>query len=142
MASGHGSARSALVRTHDRLEALARSFPDAWEDHPWGDRVFKVNRKIFLFLTLVDGPMDGADVGTDGGLSMTVKLADSHEEALTFAFVSPTTYGLGKAGWVTARFSGRARPPADILADWVDESYRAVALKRQVAELDRRAARD
>jgi hypothetical protein len=32
----------------------------------------------------------------------------------------------------------RARPPVAILADWVDESYRAVALERQVVELDRR----
>jgi predicted DNA-binding protein (MmcQ/YjbR family) len=115
-----------------RLEVVARSMPDAWEDHPWEERVFKVNQKIFLFLT--EAPTETE------GLSMTVKLPDSHEEALTFAFVSPTGYGLGRAGWVTARFSARARPPAGILADWVDESYRAVALKRQVAELDRRVA--
>ena len=129
-----------MTKTYARLEELARSFPEAWEDHPWGDRVFKVNRKIFLFLALIDGPMEGTEVGQDGGMSMTVKLPDSHEEALSFPFVSPTGYGLGKAGWVTARFSARARPPTDILADWVDESYRAVALKRQVAELDRRSA--
>lgn len=126
----------AVSRTHDRLEALARSFPDAWEDHPWGDRVFKVNRKIFLFLAFTDAVAEGGEPG----LSLTVKLPDSHEEALTFPNVSPTGYGLGKAGWVTARFRARARPPAGILADWVDESYRAVALKRQVAELERRAA--
>ncbi len=130
----------AVTRTYARLEDLARSFPDAWEDHPWGDRVFKVNRKIFLFLALIDEPIDGVEWSGDGGMSLTVKLPDSHEEALTFPFVSPTGYGLGKAGWVTARFRARARPPAGILADWVDESYRAVALKRQVAQLDRLAA--
>ena len=27
------------------LEELARSMPDAWEDHPWDERVFKVNRQ-------------------------------------------------------------------------------------------------
>ncbi len=123
---------SAVDRTRSRLEALARSLPDAWEDHPWDERVFKVNRKIFLFLT--EAPIE------DLGLSVTVKLPESSEEALTFAFTSPTGYGLGRAGWVTARFSARARPPVGILADWVDESYRAVALKRQVAELDRRQA--
>ncbi len=123
----------AVVRAHARLEQVARDLPDAWEDHPWGDRVFKVNRKIFLFLTAPEGLPDG--------MAVTVKLPDSHEEALSFGFVSPTGYGLGRAGWVTARFTARARPPAGILADWVDESYRAVALKRQVAELDRRAAR-
>jgi predicted DNA-binding protein (MmcQ/YjbR family) len=106
--------------------------PDAWEDHPWEERVFKVNKKIFLFLT--------AEVTETEGLSMTVKLPESHEEALAFAFTSPTGYGLGRAGWVTARFSARARPPVGILADWVDESYRAIAGKRQVAELDLRRA--
>jgi predicted DNA-binding protein (MmcQ/YjbR family) len=130
---------AAVTRTYARLEDLARSFPDAWEDHPWGDRVFKVNRKIFLFLALAD-PTDGVEHSADAAMSLTVKLPDSHEEALTFPFVTPTGYGLGRAGWVTARFRARARPPAGILADWVDESYRAVALKRQVAELDRRAA--
>ncbi len=141
MASGQPRRSAAVTRTYGRLEDLARSFPDAWEDHPWGDRVFKVNRKIFLFLALIDGPMEGTDLDAEGGMSMTVKLPDSHEEALTFPFVSPTAYGLGKAGWVTARFRARARPPAAILTDWVDESYRAVALKRQVAELDRRRER-
>jgi predicted DNA-binding protein (MmcQ/YjbR family) len=120
-----------LVRACTRLEAVARALPDAWEDHPWDERVFKVNKKMFLMLTDAEALADG--------MSMTVKLPDSCEEALTFPFTSPTGYGLGRAGWVTARFTTRARPPAGILADWVDESYRAVALKRQVAELDGRA---
>jgi predicted DNA-binding protein (MmcQ/YjbR family) len=120
--------------TRSRLETLARSLPDAWEDRPWDERVFKVNKKIFLFLT--EAPTETE------GLSLTVKLPESHELALTFAFTTPTGYGLGRAGWVTARFTARARPPAAILADWVDESYRAVALKRQVAELDRRHQTD
>jgi len=37
------------------------------------------------------------------------------------------TYGLGRAGWVSIRIS--AETPFEMLRDWVDESYRAVAPK-------------
>jgi hypothetical protein len=48
----------------------------------------------------------------------------------------PTGYGLGKAGWVTARFGPRAKPPLDVLRKWIDESYRAVAPAKLLKELD------
>ena len=47
----------------------------------------------------------------------------------------PTGYGLGRAGWVTVPL----RAPGvsiGVLRDWVEESYRIVAPKRLVAELD------
>ena len=53
------------------------------------------------------------------------------------AFTSPTGYGLGRGGWVTSAFDADEDPPVDILCDWIEESYRAVAPKRLVAELDR-----
>jgi hypothetical protein len=37
---------------------------------------------------------------------------------------------------VTARFPRAARVPVDVLAMWIDESYRAIAPKRLVAQLD------
>ena len=51
-------------------------------------------------------------------------------------FASPTAYGLGKSGWVTAQFERGAKPPMDVLKAWIEESYRAVAPKKLVAELD------
>ncbi|MET0554157.1 MAG: MmcQ/YjbR family DNA-binding protein, partial [Vicinamibacteria bacterium] len=45
-------------------------------------------------------------------------------------------YGLGKAGWVSARFGPKDRPPVDVLCKWIDESYRAVAPVKLVKELD------
>ena len=55
--------------------------------------------------------------------------------ALGLPFASPTGYGLGKAGWVTARFGKGEKAPVDLLRSWIDESYRAVAPKKLVAAL-------
>jgi predicted DNA-binding protein (MmcQ/YjbR family) len=106
----------------ERLKGEALGFPGAWEDHPWGDTVVKVGKKIFVFL------------GEEG---FSVKLPESAEAALSLAGAEPTGYGLGKAGWVTIRFGGRGGDdPVDLYCDWIDESYRAVATKTRVKELD------
>ena len=125
MASG-----SRLTSAAAQLQAVALALPGSWEDYPWDERVVKVRKKIFLFLTKDDDLADMLHVG--------LKLPDSAEEALTFPFVEPTGYGLGRAGWVSARFTPKDRPPVDILSDWVDESYRAIAPKSLIAELDDR----
>ena len=106
------------------LRAHALSYPEASEDFPWGERVVKVRGKVFAFLGR-----------PEEGLSVTVKLPGSATLALDLPFASPTGYGLGKSGWVTARFSPRAKPPVGLLKQWIDESYRAVAPKRLVAQL-------
>ena len=49
----------------------------------------------------------------------------------------PTSYGLGRHGWVTVP-TDRSEAPVDLLRDWIEESYRAIATKRFVAELDAR----
>jgi hypothetical protein len=51
----------------------------------------------------------------------------------------PSGYGLGRAGWVLIPFRDTT-PPIGVLTDWVEESYRIVAPKRLVAELDARTA--
>jgi predicted DNA-binding protein (MmcQ/YjbR family) len=116
--------------TRGRILAFALRFPGAYEDHPWEEDVAKVNKKIFVFLGMPDSPDPG----------MTVKLRDSHEQALSVPGAEPTGYGLGRAGWVTVPFRDTT-PPLDVLKDWVEESYRVVAPKRLVAELDDRPRR-
>ena len=74
------------------LRAFALGFPEAYEDFPWGERVAKVKGRVFVFLG-----MDGDTLG------LTVKLPQSGMLALGLPFASPTGYGLGKAGWVTAK---------------------------------------
>jgi hypothetical protein len=41
---------------------------------------------------------------------------------------------------VTARFGPRQKPPLDLLRRWIDESYRAVAPKKLVAQLSAKPA--
>jgi predicted DNA-binding protein (MmcQ/YjbR family) len=113
-----------LSRDGARLRKLALSYPEAHEDMPWGHHAIKVKGKSFLFLA--------ADAET---FSLSAKLPSSGGVALELPFASPTEYGLGRSGWVTARFPRGARVPLDVLQLWVDESYRAIAPKRLVAQL-------
>jgi predicted DNA-binding protein (MmcQ/YjbR family) len=108
-----------------RIRDFALALPEAVEDHPWGEVVAKVNGKIFVFLGLEDLPES----------AITVKLDESHEQALAVPGAAPTGYGLGRAGWVTVPL-GDDSPPVEVLADWVEESYRRIAPKRLVARLD------
>ena len=108
----------------DQLKAAALAYPEAWEDHPWGETVIKVRGKIFLFL-----------FESEEGLKISLKLPRSREFALEYPFTKPTGYGLGKAGWVTSSFAPKEKPPLDVLEAWLDESYRAVAPKKLAAAL-------
>jgi hypothetical protein len=78
---------------------------------------------------------------TDGKLRLSVKLPRSREFALDYPFTEPTHYGLGKAGWVSASFSGKDKPPLDLLRFWVDESFRAIAPQKLVATVPEKLTR-
>ena len=78
--------------------------------------------------------------GEEPRLSVTTKLPLSGRLALLLPFASPTGYGLGKSGWVTGDFGGTDEVPVERLCEWIDESYRAIAPKKLVAELDGVAA--
>ena len=68
--------------------------------------------------------------------AVCVKLTTSYEEAMAVADAEPTTIsGLGQWGWLTVRL---AQADVHLLCDWVEESYRNVAPRRFVAELDAR----
>jgi predicted DNA-binding protein (MmcQ/YjbR family) len=110
----------------DRIKVFALSLPGAYEDHPWGEDVAKVNNKIFVFL---------GHEGSSDPPGMSVKLSDSHGQALMIPGAEPTGYGLARGGWVSVPLTRKA-PPLDVLRDWVEESYGAVAPKELVAELE------
>ena len=112
------------------LVRYALGFPEAWEDHPWGETVVKVRKKVFVFF---GQPSPGGE-----DLAFSVKLPESGLEVLDRAEAEPTGYGLGKSGWVTLRFPPGGVPTLDELRAWIDESYRAVAPKTLVRELDAR----
>jgi len=118
------SATTRLPRAGAALSKAALEYPEAHEDMPWGHHAIKVRGKTFIFLA--------ADAET---FSLSVKLPSSVGVALGLPYVSPTEYGLGRSGWVTARFSRTKSLPGEVLRLWIDESYRAVAPKRLVAPL-------
>jgi predicted DNA-binding protein (MmcQ/YjbR family) len=118
------------------LAEHALAYPEAYEEFPWGHRAVKVKGKVFVFLYV-----------EDSFLSMSAKLPVSGRHALAMPFASPTQYGLGKSGWVTARFKVSEDVPVDLLSEWIDESFRAIAPKKVLAKLeeveeDGRNARD
>jgi predicted DNA-binding protein (MmcQ/YjbR family) len=112
------------------LRDLGLSFPEVTEEFPWDHRALKVKGKVFVFM----------GTGKDGGAShddffISCKLPHSAPMALTLPEVRPTGYGLGKAGWVSARY-GPGRAPVDMLEEWLRESYCAVAPKKLAALVD------
>lgn len=103
------------------LRAAALRYPETVEDFPWGHSAFKVKgKKAFMFM--------GAE--EDGGFSCSMKLPFRNDDALKIKGAKRTEYGLGKAGWVTFSFSAKAKAPMAELADYLDESWRAVAPKK------------
>ena len=109
-----------------QLRDHAMTYPEATEDHPWGHRAIKVKGKSFVFL--------GGDKNAKE-LSVSVKLPQSRDMAADLPFAEPTGYGLGKSGWVTARFDKVSEVPLELLRSWIDESYRAIAPKKLVKTL-------
>ena len=119
-----------MPKQHDTVRAALKKFglgfPGAHSKSPWPEHDdLAVKDKTFAFMN-VPGVQ----------LSVSLKLTVSHAEALQHAFAKPTGYGLGKSGWVSLNFPADAKPPVDLLKRWILESYRAVAPKKLIAELE------
>ncbi|HEX7191508.1 MAG TPA: MmcQ/YjbR family DNA-binding protein [Thermoanaerobaculia bacterium] len=116
----------ALVK---KLRDLALSYPDTYEEHPWGETAIKIRPKgkVFLFIGRRD----------DDHVTFSVKLPNSRDMAVDLPWAEPTHYGMGKHGWVT----GHVKPkeaPMELIRAWLDESFRAIAPKKLVEQLDAR----
>ena len=94
-----------------RIRELALSFPETYEDSPWGHPVFKVgDNKMFAAMS------DGEDP-----VSLTVKLTpDEREIALHLGYVRVASY-VGRYGWVTATVTDEVS--LDNALEWLRESY-------------------
>lgn len=119
-------AKKTLASLEKKLHDYAMSFPEATETNPWGHSAIKVKGKTFVFL---GGEKDAKE------LSLSVKLPQSRDMAIDLPFAEPTGYGLGKSGWVTARFESVASVPMELLEAWIEESYRAIAPKKLAGQL-------
>jgi predicted DNA-binding protein (MmcQ/YjbR family) len=94
----------------DRIRALALSFPETYEDEPWGHPVFKVaDNRMF------------AAISSGLPVQLTVKLtAEEREIAMLLPFVSVARY-VGRYGWITAEVTDD--DSLDAALEWVRESY-------------------
>ena len=113
-----------------KLRAWGLTLPGAHSKAPWpGHDDLAVKDKIFAHLPVAGGPF-----------SLSCKLKYTSSEALELPYAEPTGYGLGKHGWVTFNPPADNLPSLDQLKEWVEESYRAVAPKTLVKELDSAAS--
>lgn len=104
------------------LRERGLGYPGAHLKSPWpGHLDLAVNDKTFVYLSVEGEP-----------LKISCKLPRSSEVALLLPFCQPTPYGLGKSGWVSARFEEAGDIPVEMLEAWIDESYRAQAPKKLV----------
>ena len=95
----------------ERLRELALSFPEAYEDAPWGFPVFKVaDNRMFAWMI----------VG-EAGVEVTVKLTrEEREIAHLLPFVRTARY-VGRYGWVSADVTDEESLEAAL--EWLRESY-------------------
>jgi predicted DNA-binding protein (MmcQ/YjbR family) len=119
---------SAIETLANKLRKMALAYPETYEDHPWGETAIKIRPqgKVFIFIAT-----------HDDAVSFSVKLPNSRDMAVDLPWAEPTHYGMGKYGWVT----GRVKPkdaPMELITAWMDESFRAVAPKKLVKQLDAR----
>jgi predicted DNA-binding protein (MmcQ/YjbR family) len=107
------------------LRAFGLKYPNAHTKSPWpGHLDLAVNDKTFAYLNDDSEPF-----------SISCKLPQSGKAALKLPFTEPTGYGLGKSGWVTAKWPAGSGSPIELFKTWIDESYRAQAPKKLVALL-------
>jgi predicted DNA-binding protein (MmcQ/YjbR family) len=107
------------------LREFGLRYPGAELKSPWPEHLdLVVKGKTFAFLSVEGRPF-----------AISVKLPQSNALALELPFAEPTGYGLGRSGWVSAKFPDRELP-LPLLKAWIDESYRAQAPKKLVAALD------
>ena len=101
-----------LASIEEQIRELALSFPESYEDRPWGDfPVFKVGEnKVF-----------GWAVTEDEAVNVTVKLTtDEREIAHLLPYVKTASY-VGRYGWITAAVTDEESLEAAL--EWLRESY-------------------
>jgi predicted DNA-binding protein (MmcQ/YjbR family) len=128
-------ARAKKAGPHDALlrslRAFGLAYPGAHTKSPWpGHLDLAVKDKTFCYLSLEGEP-----------LHLSCKLPASHGIALMLPNAKPTPYGLGKSGWVSLSFEPKEKPDEAMLRAWIDESYRAQAPKKLIAQIGLAAPR-
>jgi predicted DNA-binding protein (MmcQ/YjbR family) len=110
-----------------RLFEYCGQKPGATVDHPWGEVVFKVKKKIFAY------------IGRPGESSgVTVKPAPEELEALLKLPNVNLAHYIGRYGWVNVAIDDRAS--MEMALRLVDETYEQIAHKKKPAPVLKTAA--
>lgn len=112
---------------HEGTRALrerALELPRVAENGSCLTRAFKARTKGFLYLG-----------ETDGTYNVMLKVGDSLDAVRSFCADRPEDCSVGSTNWVTLHFDSDEAPPP-MLSDWIEESYRLLAPRKLVAELD------
>lgn len=95
----------------ERIRSLALSWPETYEDEPWGFPAFKVAaNKVFAWMW-----EDG------GALHVTVKLTPEEREIAHLLPYTRQASHIGRYGWITATVSDEESLEA--VLEWLRESY-------------------
>jgi predicted DNA-binding protein (MmcQ/YjbR family) len=109
----------------ERVRGLCLAYPESAEVEAWGRPTFRAGKKIFA---LVSASM------LDPNSLVFKPLAEERPAYLERdGFYSPPYWGPG--GWLAISLDERSTDWAEV-AEIIDTSYRQVALKRQLAQLD------
>ena len=114
------------ARTLQRVRKICLAFPETSEKLAWGHPTFRVRDKIFATIGV------NAD---DKVVTMTTKPPPGEQEAL-LAEGAPFFFPkyVGVRGWIG--FVVNSQSDWKLVAEMVEDSYREIAPKRLVAELD------
>jgi predicted DNA-binding protein (MmcQ/YjbR family) len=92
----------------------AKAKPDAKEEHPWGDTVFKVRGKGFAFM----GPH-----GSSGGVTVKPP-AEERDGLLELPYISKAKY-IGRYGWVDVTVDDAES--LRLALELIDDTYEQIA---------------
>lgn len=110
---------------HDRLLAIVLRLPGAYEDRPWGSVHCKVDGKIFVGWSRLDDGDTSLGIRVDRALQPMLVASDPRFTIAKY---------VGKYGGVDMRLG--PDPDWDEVEALIVGSYRAIASKQRIAELD------
>jgi len=118
----HVRTRSTSSAAH-AIRELALSFPQTYEDAPWGFPVFKVGANKLFAMLIEDGDR----------LELTVKLTQEERQIVELLPWVRSASHIGRYGWVTAKVTDVETLAAAL--EWLRESYwlKAPAAVREAA---------
>jgi predicted DNA-binding protein (MmcQ/YjbR family) len=109
---------------HERLLAIVKSLPGAYEDRPWGSVHCKVAEKIFVGWGQDDAGETRIGFKMDKELQGLLVASDPRFTVAAY---------VGRHGWVDMKLG--PKPDWDEVEQFIVESYRRIAPKKLVNEL-------